>query len=490
MTFGLYGVGGTGPVADIATLSSSVAIRTLPDGYVIFVLSTQQYYRLSLTSGATADGVNVVASFGGAAAARWIRVTIADAINTYTLQAAWFIDSATGSDANDGLTSLTPLKTFAEIVRRWGPNPVLQQTTTITISSAGLPASDPIRFSGVGSTRSDRVLIIRGTMIATGMVLNNGGVLDAAQAINHGAADGGQRVTITTGGNQDWTGALGKFLQINGGARDGAKGTPLKNAVAAGTTRTGSFKTIPVGGAAFTAVQVSPAAGDAMQVVSPTVVGAPLYVYDCPIQIRFENLEFLNDAAPSGQLVRDNDFVIFNFCTLHGFEKLRGTALVIFQGCFFPADTLIASLGGHAYLLGCAALGTGDTQIFTGEGTIDLDTMFQGAFASFAGFPLSSNVVGDVAFYDLTNAGRGAIAALGAPLSLAPTFSATAVIYGTGIAGYTFLLQNMAAIGYTSTANFLAVGATSLIRYSGANKVVGDLPLAVDIHNNSMVVLS
>lgn len=69
-------------------------------------------------------------------------------------QASWFVDpqnvSGHASDANDGLTALTPLKTYAEIVTRWGTfSPILVQTTTITFLSSHTDDSDPVIASPI-----------------------------------------------------------------------------------------------------------------------------------------------------------------------------------------------------------------------------------------------------------------------------------------------------------------------------------------------------
>lgn len=65
---------------------------------------------------------------------RWIEAvsTFLEGNGTpYTNQTAWFVSTA-GSDDNDGLTLATPLKTDAEIQRRWGPRARISVPVTIT----------------------------------------------------------------------------------------------------------------------------------------------------------------------------------------------------------------------------------------------------------------------------------------------------------------------------------------------------------------------
>lgn len=74
--------------------------------------------------------------------------------NVNWTQAAWFVDpsnvSGLASDANDGLTSITPLFHFAEIYRRWGTlAPLLPQSTTVTLMSDQVDATDPPMFDDV-----------------------------------------------------------------------------------------------------------------------------------------------------------------------------------------------------------------------------------------------------------------------------------------------------------------------------------------------------
>jgi len=92
------------------------------------------------------------------------------AANTAVNQAAWFINAITGDDSWNGQQAVFtngkrgPLKTFAELVRRWGccavlsPGPGLAVTVNI---GSDLPPSDPITFDvGLGPSNG---LLIKGT---------------------------------------------------------------------------------------------------------------------------------------------------------------------------------------------------------------------------------------------------------------------------------------------------------------------------------------
>lgn len=75
---------------------------------------------------------------------------------------AWFIDSIAGLDSNTGTTAGAALKTFAELVRRYGIGTRLTGLGLITIKLLNdLPASDPI--DGLELTCIDTALMIVGT---------------------------------------------------------------------------------------------------------------------------------------------------------------------------------------------------------------------------------------------------------------------------------------------------------------------------------------
>lgn len=89
---------------------------------------------------AAADAVNIVAATTPAGAV-WIRLYDRNLPAEY--EAAWFLDTA-GSDANDGITALTPLKTVAELANRLR-GATLRQNVTVTLT-AGSFAADPVNF--------------------------------------------------------------------------------------------------------------------------------------------------------------------------------------------------------------------------------------------------------------------------------------------------------------------------------------------------------
>jgi hypothetical protein len=82
-------------------------------------------------------------------------------------QATWFIDPSgslgTSSDSADGLTSGSALRTWAQLVSRWGTySPRLKQDTTITFVSDHTDDTDPVYFAPFVEAQAQ--LILQGTL--------------------------------------------------------------------------------------------------------------------------------------------------------------------------------------------------------------------------------------------------------------------------------------------------------------------------------------
>jgi hypothetical protein len=75
---------------------------------------------------AAADSVNIILC-AAPANAIWKRLYVQNIAAQF--EPAWFIDGAAGNDANDGITSLTPLKTLSELSHRLRGATIFQLTT-------------------------------------------------------------------------------------------------------------------------------------------------------------------------------------------------------------------------------------------------------------------------------------------------------------------------------------------------------------------------
>lgn len=155
---------------------------------------------------AAADGVNVIAATAPANAV-WCRLFVRNLPAQY--QTAWFLDPA-GSDQNDGLTALTPLRTMRELSNRLR-GARLAANVVVTLA-AGDYSADPVQFDleiatgftlsmvGAVSSTTDTVAAILPTV--SGTAATNAGAQRGtltATAFDFQAANDRQRLRITAG---------------------------------------------------------------------------------------------------------------------------------------------------------------------------------------------------------------------------------------------------------------------------------------------------
>lgn len=138
------GGGGSGVAAftNLAALSAS-SVTTDNNGEFAYVLSVKDLWIYNSSSALTTDGITIITANGPG---RWERSNLGSV--EWRSQITWYVDPVAGNDERNGLTSGTALKTFAELTRRWGPNPVILQLTDIFILN-DLPFTDPISFSNI-----------------------------------------------------------------------------------------------------------------------------------------------------------------------------------------------------------------------------------------------------------------------------------------------------------------------------------------------------
>lgn len=89
------------------------------------------------------NGTTVVAPTSGVG--RWLLLAVAAATTTSS-QLAWFVDSVTGNDANDGLTALTALKTLRELQLRLEGKLI---TVSPVITLAGTFPAESLRVKAI-----------------------------------------------------------------------------------------------------------------------------------------------------------------------------------------------------------------------------------------------------------------------------------------------------------------------------------------------------
>ncbi len=122
-------------------------------------------------------------------------------LNPNLLQSVWFIDPVNGNDTRNGTTSASALKTYRELLNRWGcQEPILFQSTNITFLNDQPDFTDPVIFLGH---------ILNGQVTFVGQLTNVGN--GSFSSVIPKDRPVGQRWEITDG-SIDWTSFIGYFL--------------------------------------------------------------------------------------------------------------------------------------------------------------------------------------------------------------------------------------------------------------------------------------
>lgn len=239
----------------------------LASGVLARVTSVQSQYALDITSTATPDGVNIIQPRAGPG--RWMLQGGGGSAEFLT-QSTWFINAITGNDNNNGATSGTALASWAELARRWGSDPLLQQTTDVFIET---DLAEPIFVRGILRLTGINLLRIAGTVTAT----LHSGTITAKTDLDPASQ---QPSVITDAAVGDWatagpgaTSLIGHRIRLTSGANIGAVAWLAKRD-AATVARTSPFGTVdptaspPEGDPTL----IDPVATDDYAVEQPTTV--------------------------------------------------------------------------------------------------------------------------------------------------------------------------------------------------------------------------
>lgn len=295
-------------------------------------------YLYDPNSSQTADGVYVVAPASGVG--RFLREDV-------ETQEFWYVDSATGSDFNDGRTPATALKTLAELAIRWNAKIFAPTLATVTVQLTGsFPTEYLVLDNAVfpGPTN----IVVRGTMTQVasgsitsytpwnGTVTQRGAVTDTAQNF---APHVNRRIRITTG---VVTGAVSAI---------GSTGTTTA------TANVGQFcSDIPA--------TVNPAIGDSYSVETFDTVCAG-YSIHLPGQamLRVKDIDFTASAAPVARCEAvvggTQTRALFFGCRLNAPTSMLVEGKARYAGCIFEGGLFTFSNGNHNVLNSCVFGGTG-----------------------------------------------------------------------------------------------------------------------------------
>jgi hypothetical protein len=180
-----------------------------------------------------------------------------DVVSLSETQATWYIDPLTGNDDNDGATSLTALASWAGLLKRLGPAPLLRQTTTINILSS-LNVLDLVTISHIRNLSGS--IIIQGVSQVVAV-----GILTGVTALD---VPTNQPFVLQDSLVADWTPHLGKIIRITSGLRINDYGVLDEN-LGGGSVRVTGL--IDGSNSAFVSAAPSdPIIGDTYEVLDPT----------------------------------------------------------------------------------------------------------------------------------------------------------------------------------------------------------------------------
>jgi len=242
----------------------------------------------------------------------------------YLTQAAWFVNSATGNDANDGATALTPLLTLAELARRFSGRVA---NTAITVDLAGdFPTQ---MLHSLTSLTAGQRITWRGTPTTQAT-----GVVTAFTATNAATSQDARLADTTT--PIVWAAHVQRRVRLTSGANVGAFAWVLAD-LGANTARVSQFIS------PTTLAAVSPAVNDTFAVET---LGTRIAGIDCLLLNgvgSVENLAIEADA-PGGRL---------------SFAQCPGSASqFLITGCRIQTQQLGFVIGSNPRLNGCSNAAT------------------------------------------------------------------------------------------------------------------------------------
>jgi len=450
--------------------------------------SVKDTWRWDATSTLTADNITVENPLAnGVNPGRFIRELIP--APEWLQQATWFVDTA-GSDENSGLTALAPVKTDAEIRRRWGASPA-EISTTVTITYAQ---------SQTATTNFDIDLI------GDALVKFVGGFTVAQSGISISAV---QIQARTAGAELGWaiTGAglgasdVGKLVEITAGTAGniGAYARIQKDETG-GKVRVSPFgKFNPTNFAAqFTAV--TPLVGDTVRVVTPYTLRLGL------LSVRSRSLaingptpaviidSLLVDGSEGGNLADQSTIEalgasvyigrsIVRAVTVRGHDTEANYVRLVGGG----ADSVYVR-DGRTEFNKCGLTninGVGITVKAGGFATLTSDTYFQNIrlLVEIGGVATSAGA----AFFDRVTASSTIIVSAGS------RYTQTGAVpdWGTANAGYGITVASLGGYSYATKPTINSgLGAGRETRIGGTDKLYAAVPFIEPANNAALVLIA
>jgi hypothetical protein len=374
-------VSGAG-VISVANLTALIAYSTagLSTGVIAYVSSLKSYFILDLASALTNDGITVVNT---ASTGRWLRMKAAHPY--WATQSSWYIDPISGDDENSGATSMLALATHAELVRRWGVNCTIKQSTTVYIVNdlgptdlveidVAVSGGATLRYTSSAATvsRSGTLTDITNRDRSTNQLYE---VEDTGVA--NWASDVGKRVTMTSGpvgpGGIRATAWVRKDLGASRGQMTEWLYPPAYYGAATPPTSTQTYDVETLPSMYLVNVRARRESGDVVTDWGYLII---------------ENLTLIGSISGEGNLDRGYiafntslDYVTIDRCKIEGYMELRAPTFLSVSNCYLEegyrltganlyveGGCTVNHLGLTLYGLGATAHVDGDA-IIGGEGT-------------------------------------------------------------------------------------------------------------------------
>lgn len=431
--------GGAFSVANVTALAAIDSVNMV-DGAQIYVESVRSIFTLSSTAG-TPDGITIVAAYGSTK--YWYRSE--ERALSWSSQTTWYINASTGSDENDGSTSLTALASWAEFRRR---------VDYLAVSMTVYIASDLAEvITGTFSSKlPTNILTIEGvpTILATSTSVTT--------FVN---PTGNNRGTVSAGG-VDFSLYVGKIVR--------AVGTSNLLPI---TSNSGA-----VGRGGFWAsgfLNTKPVDGSVVEVLSlPAVTTVRIFTAGVPTQVKYLQL---SSTSTNGYAVIDTGSINYGGTTIphwvgcHFADNVVGNIPVtLFSGCLFTKATQLNFIT------------TAAMNFFGGGSTSNISNAGYANGLYFSGFLVEAGsatctFLGGCQASDSATAPLGIFTTNATALSLSGSgtvFASGGATYGTssGAGGAGVTITNGARLSIASGTPTIT-GATNDFTVDGATSLVG-----------------
>lgn len=465
----------------VASIAALAALETtnLVDGALVFVKSVRSYFTLNKTSTTTTDTVTTIAA---TSAGRWLRLNTADP--SWATYNDWYVDPTNGNDEYDG-TSATfvsglvgPIKTLAELTRRWGTN-ILNPSVNVGTSRVcrvnlvnSIASTDPFNFYGALSANAVIAVIggvastlLTGTftsVTAKNVTTNTPlAITDTAlPSANSWAAAVNTRIRITSGTAAN-IGATSFVMKDLGTKQARITDFYLKSYDAGSTSW-------PIVTAGATSRLRTPVVGDGYAVETLKTVAIGSIRVTVPSSGINSKITFLDCTVTSGSpdiyCRGSSTDVTFQACVFTAIWAPTTSANSAFIQCCFQAGAFLLGCGGtNQFYLGLFGGGGGNVGLLILSPTnvvLDVDVMFQSCGIRILGAGVR---ISQVAIFDNVASGTfpgGHGIYIGAGYSSYPNFpcqvglfvgnAASVRVWGSGNAGGGIAITGGCTLQYKS----------------------------------------